>query len=62
MPVIIDSLCAMGYEYKDFPNSHQKNTIVFLTDLGVDVVIGSHPHVIHPFWCTAQLLYFVLRV
>ena len=37
-----------GYEYKDFPNSYQKKYNRFFQDLGVDVVIGSHPHVIQP--------------
>ena len=37
-----------GYEYKDFPNSYQKKYNRFFEDLGVDVVIGSHPHVIQP--------------
>ena len=37
-----------GYEYKDFPNSYQKKYNRFFQGLGVDVVIGSHPHVIQP--------------
>ena len=37
-----------GYEYKDFPNSYQKKYNRLFQDLGVDVVIGSHPHVIQP--------------
>ena len=37
-----------GYEYKDFPNSYQKKYNRFFQDLGVDIVIGSHPHVIQP--------------
>ena len=37
-----------GYEYKDFPNSYQKKYNRFFQRLGVDVVIGSHPHVIQP--------------
>ena len=37
-----------GYEYKDFPNSYQKKYNRFFQDLGVDVVIGSHRHVIQP--------------
>jgi len=37
-----------GYEYKDFPNSYQKKYNLFFQGLGVDVVIGSHPHVIQP--------------
>ena len=37
-----------GAEYKDFPNSYQKTYNKFFQELGVDVVIGSHPHVIQP--------------
>ena len=37
-----------GYEYKDFPNSYQKKYNRFFQGLGVDVVVGSHPHVIQP--------------
>ena len=37
-----------GYEYRDFPNLYQKNFNRFFQDLGVDIVIGSHPHVIQP--------------
>ena len=37
-----------GYEYKDFPNSYQKSYNEFFKSIGVDVVIGSHPHVIQP--------------
>jgi len=37
-----------GYEYRDFPNSYQKKYNSFFKGLGVDIVIGSHPHVIQP--------------
>lgn len=37
-----------GYENKDFPNSYQKKYNLFFKALGVDIVIGSHPHVIQP--------------
>ncbi len=37
-----------GAEYKDFPNNYQKTYNKFFQELGVDVVIGSHPHVIQP--------------
>ena len=37
-----------GYEYRDFPNSYQKNFNQYFYELGVDVVIGSHPHVLQP--------------
>ena len=35
-----------GAEYKDFPNQYQKQYNKYFKDLGVDVVVGSHPHVI----------------
>lgn len=37
-----------GDEYKLLPNSHQKRLADKLVDLGVDLVIGGHPHVIQP--------------
>ncbi|MDC3133738.1 CapA family protein [Bacteroidota bacterium] len=37
-----------GYEYTDFPNSYQKKFNTFFNEIGVDVVIGSHPHVLQP--------------
>ena len=37
-----------GYEYRDFPNAYQKKYNRFFQDLAVDIVIGSHPHVIQP--------------
>lgn len=37
-----------GYEYRDFPNEYQKKFNAFLNKIGVDVVIGSHPHVLQP--------------
>lgn len=37
-----------GWEYNFFPNEEQKDYAQFLADLGVDVVIGEHPHVIQP--------------
>lgn len=41
-------MCYMhwGEEYSDYPNSYQKNTFKKLSDMGVDLVIGSHPHTI----------------
>lgn len=41
-------MCYMhwGEEYSDYPNSYQKNTFKELADMGVDLVIGSHPHTI----------------
>lgn len=37
-----------GYEYQTSPNVEQKKLTRFLWDHGVNVVIGSHPHVIQP--------------
>ena len=37
-----------GDEYKLLPNKQQKHTADFLEAIGVDMVIGSHPHVIQP--------------
>lgn len=41
-------MCYMhwGEEYSDYPNFYQKNTFKKLSDMGVDLVIGSHPHTI----------------
>jgi len=37
-----------GKEYKSLPNSFQKNVAKFLFKHEVDIIIGSHPHVIQP--------------
>lgn len=37
-----------GTEYSTKPSAQQKNWENFLYDNGVDVIIGSHPHVIQP--------------
>lgn len=37
-----------GYEYKLLPNAEQKALADFLVNEGVDLVIGSHPHVVQP--------------
>ncbi|OUB15108.1 capsular biosynthesis protein [Bacillus thuringiensis serovar yunnanensis] len=37
-----------GVEYNFAPTNEQKELAQYLTDLGVDVVIGNHPHVIQP--------------
>jgi len=38
-----------GNEYQYAPNSYQKRIAQKLSDLGVDVIVGGHPHVIQPF-------------
>ncbi len=37
-----------GVEYTHTPTKEQREQAQFLSDLGVDVIIGSHPHVIQP--------------
>ena len=37
-----------GNEYSHTPNNEQKRIAKYLSDLGVNLIIGSHPHVIQP--------------
>ena len=37
-----------GEEYARIPNSFQKETADFLASLGVDIILGSHAHVLQP--------------
>lgn len=37
-----------GVEYILFPNSEQEELADFLSEIGVDIVIGHHPHVLQP--------------
>ena len=37
-----------GIEYQNMPNAYQKDAAKFLSDNGVDIIIGTHPHVIEP--------------
>ena len=37
-----------GNEYTHIPNDRQREEAKFLSDLGVNLIIGSHPHVIQP--------------
>lgn len=37
-----------GNEYQLSPDSHQKSIAQKLCDMGVDVIIGGHPHVVQP--------------
>ncbi|WP_053957092.1 CapA family protein [Inediibacterium massiliense] len=37
-----------GEEYHQIPNKTQKKIAYFLKDIGVDVIFGSHPHVLQP--------------
>ena len=38
-----------GAEYYNHPNSSQIEQAQFLNSLGVDIIVGHHPHVIQPF-------------
>ena len=38
-----------GDEYTDYPNSYQEEIAQQMSNLGVDVIIGGHPHVIQEF-------------
>lgn len=47
----VDLICASmhwGIEYKLTPNSTQKDLADFLFKNGVDIILGSHPHVLEP--------------
>lgn len=47
----VDVICVSmhwGIEYKLKPNSTQKELANFLFDNGVDIILGSHPHVLEP--------------
>jgi len=37
-----------GVEYQTEPNGYQKDCALFLANLGVDIIIGTHPHVVQP--------------
>lgn len=37
-----------GVEYSATPNSEQKEIAEYLSNLGVDIIIGTHPHVLQP--------------
>lgn len=37
-----------GVEYVSYPNNSQKEIAKYLSSLGVDLIIGTHPHVIEP--------------
>ena len=41
-----------GNEYETTPNQTQKKLANFLHNKGVDIIIGSHPHVVQPFYLT----------
>lgn len=37
-----------GNEYENEPNEEQRSLAQFMCDCGVDVIVGTHPHVIQP--------------
>lgn len=37
-----------GTEYRESPDEFQKEESVYLSELGADIIIGHHPHVIQP--------------
>ena len=50
-----------GVEYQLNPNETQKEQAKFLADLGVDIVIGNHPHCIQPIeWIDDTLVIYSL--
>ena len=48
-PDFIICLLHWGTEYERYPDESQKKMIAFLFSEGVDVVLGSHPHILQPF-------------
>jgi poly-gamma-glutamate synthesis protein (capsule biosynthesis protein) len=48
-PDFIICLLHWGTEYERYPDESQKAMIAFLFSEGVDVVLGSHPHILQPF-------------
>ena len=50
-----------GVEYTHEPTSYQKNMAQYLASLGVDIIIGTHPHVIQPVeWIDNTLVIYSL--
>lgn len=50
-----------GVEYATNPNDSQKEIAQYLADLGVDVIIGCHPHVLQPItWIDDTLVIYSL--
>ncbi len=37
-----------GTEYRSVPTEEQKRQALYLSNLGVDIIIGTHPHVVEP--------------
>lgn len=50
-----------GTEYQSKPNAKQKEIAEYLASLGVDIIIGNHPHVLQPVaWIDDTLVYYSL--
>jgi poly-gamma-glutamate synthesis protein (capsule biosynthesis protein) len=50
-----------GVEYNELPTAYQKDAAKFLASLGVDIIIGTHPHIIEPVeWIDDTLVYYSL--
>lgn len=50
-----------GIEYASTPNSEQQQIAQYLSDLGVDIIIGTHPHVLQPItWIDDTLVIYSL--
>lgn len=50
-----------GIEYTHTPTAYQKDEAEFLADQGVDIIIGTHPHVIQPItWIDDTLVIYSL--
>ncbi len=50
-----------GVEYTSEPTEYEKDAAEFLANLGVDIVIGTHPHVIQPVtWIDDTLVIYSL--
>ena len=50
-----------GIEYQTTPNSYQRDMASYLESLGVDIIIGTHPHVIQPIeWINDTLVIYSL--
>ncbi|NTW32074.1 MAG: CapA family protein [Bacteroidetes bacterium] len=48
MPDAVIAIMHWGVEYQREPNYEQKDIAKFLFKNGVDVIVGSHPHVVQP--------------
>ena len=50
-----------GVEYQDMPNKYQEDASEYLNSLGVDIIIGAHPHVVQPVtWINNTLVIYSL--